>query len=668
MPTSSSQTVGLCLMVRNEAAILPRCLSSVIALIDSWVVLDTGSSDDTQALVREQLASRPGALHEASFQGFGESRTELMRLARGTADYLLLIDADMTVHQRAELPPLDADAYLLRELGVLDYQMPRLVHGARGWWYEGSTHEHLATDGELDQRLLEAIYVEHHADGSSRAHKLLRDVGLLRRDLARDPENRRSIFYLAQTYRDIGRRELAIDYYRRRVELGGWDEEVFYAHFQEGTLIAETDLAAGLPVLLAAWERRPTRAEPLYQLALQHRWREQYRGAELFARRGLEVPYPKDVLFIHRWVYHWGLAHELALALNGQGRISEALETLQELLSNGELPPDVEAETLELIRRLTPRTGARRQVAGPPPRLAELAPATRIGEIEIDVRPRWPAFNPSIAADAVSGGFQMVVRTANYQIEQGVLHADGILHNINYLLRLDADLSVRTIEPLLDLAPQPRYPSSVRGFEDIRLFHAAGRWHASATSCELGPEEWREIALLDLDGADIVAATALPRPDPRRHEKNWMPFVRDEQIHFVYSCGPTVVLAWDPEHGALPEVSRRPAPPFAGELRGGSQGVEVPGGMLFAVHEVVSDAGNLRYVHRFILLDDDLLLAGVTPRFSFTDDQVEFCAGMACREDDLVLSIGVSDAAAGLVVVPRADVLNLLEPLSTRNH
>jgi glycosyltransferase involved in cell wall biosynthesis/predicted GH43/DUF377 family glycosyl hydrolase len=668
MPTSSGQTVALCLMVRNEAAIVERCLSSIVELIDSWIVLDTGSSDGTQELVRERLASRPGMLHETSFRGFGESRSELLRLAQGSADYLLLLDADMTVHQRAELPTLDADAYLLRELGSLDYQMPRLVRGSRGWWYVGSTHEHLATNGELDQRLLDALYIEHHADGSSRVDKLLRDVGLLRRDLALDPENRRSIFYLAQTYRDIGRRELAIEYYRRRVELGGWDEEVFYAQFQQGSLIAEVDVDAGLPVLLAAWERRPTRAEPLYELAHQHRWREQHHAAELFARKGLEIPYPSDVLFIHRWVYRWGLAHELALALAGQGRIREALDILQEMIAGGELPTDVEAEVLELIRRLTPRTGTRRRVAGPPKRLAQLAPATRIGEIEIDVRPRWPAFNPSIAADPDNGGFQMVVRTANYQIEKGVLHADGILHNINYVLRLDSDLSVRTIEPLLDLAPQPRYPSSVRGFEDIRLFHAAGRWYASATSCELGREEWREIALLGIEGADIVTATPLPRPDPTRHEKNWMPFVRDEQIHFVYSCGPTVVLAWDPELARLQEVSRHSAPRFARDLRGGSQGVEVPDGRLFAVHEVVSDAGTLRYVHRFVLLDDDLVLAGVTPPFSFTGDPVEFCAGMACRDEDLILSIGVSDAAAGLALIPRADVLSLLEPPSRRTR
>jgi glycosyltransferase involved in cell wall biosynthesis/predicted GH43/DUF377 family glycosyl hydrolase len=662
MATESGQTVGLCLMVRNEAAVLERCLASVLALdlIDSWVVCDTGSEDGTQRLVTERLAALPGQLHESPFRNFGHNRSELMSLARGSADYLLLIDADMTVHARGALPPLEADLYLLRELGSLDYAMPRLVDGRRRWWYEGSTHEYLAADGELDQRQLDSLYIEHHADGSSREHKLLRDVGLLRRDLAADPENRRSLFYLAQTYRDLGRRPLAIQHYRRRVELGGWDEEVFYAQFQEGTLTAEVDLAAGTAVLLAAWERRPSRAEPLYELARQHRLRDAHRAAEMFARRGLEVPYPaEDLLFIHRWVYRWGLAYELALALAGQGRREEASRALGELIDEGAVPPEIEAEALDLLRRFSPRAAGRPRLDGPLRRLAELAPSARIGEIAIEIRPRWPAFNPSIAPDG--DGFRMIVRTANYRIEPGVLHADGVLHNLNYLLHLDPDLSVTAIEPLVDRAAVRRYPSSVRGFEDLRLFCADGEWYASATACELEPGDWRQIALLHLRDNEIVEVAPLPRPDPRRHEKNWMPLVLDERVCFVYSCAPTVVLACDPQTAVVSEVGRRPGPASAQALRGGSQGVRIGELWLFAVHEVVSDAGILRYLHRFVALDDALGLVGSTPPFSFTGDPVEFCAGMARRGDDLVLSFGVSDAAAGLVVVAAAEVLSLLE-------
>jgi glycosyltransferase involved in cell wall biosynthesis/predicted GH43/DUF377 family glycosyl hydrolase len=650
-------SIALCMIVRNEAPVIERCLKSVRPLIDTWVVCDTGSDDGTPELIEQTLDGMPGQVHETPWVDFGHNRSLLMELARGSADYLLLLDADMTVRSRGELPELEADAYMLRESGSLDFGVLRLVRGDREWWYEGSTHEHIATDGRFEQQVLDALLIEHHADGSSRTSKLLRDIGLLKRDLRRDPYNPRPYFYLAQTYRDLGRRDLAIDYYDRRVELGGWDEEVFYARLQQGALMASVDLDEAVPVLLNAWERRPTRAEPLYELARAHRLIRQYNQAELYATRGLSVAYPSDVLFVHRWVYEWGLALEHALALLGLGRRDEGIDELQALLESEQLPRDVEKQVGELLARFstaTPATGT-----NAPRRLEELAPSTRIGEIQIDVRPRWPPFNPSIAR--AGDGFRMVVRTANYAIERGVLHEEGIQQNLNYVLELDSGLGVRSIEPLVDRSQPQRFPSRVQGPEDCRLFEIDGRWFATATVCDLNPVERREIGLLSLDGYDVAETLVLAGPNPGRHEKNWMPFLRDGRVLAVYSCSPTVVLALDLATGHTEVVANHEAPAWAERMRGGSQGVPVDGGTLFVTHEVTADAAALRYLHRFVLIDDDLRLAAATSSFTFTTDRIEFCAGMAQAGDDLVLSFGVSDAAAGLGLVNRSEVMGLLK-------
>ena len=657
-------SIALCMIVRDEAPILERCLASVADLIDTWVICDTGSSDGTPEVVHSALADVPGRLHERPWVDFGHNRSELMELAQGSADYLLLLDADMTVRREGPLPELSADAYLLREDGGLDFAVMRLVSGDRRWWYEGSTHEYLATDGSFRQEELAVLAIEHHADGSSRWQKLIRDVGLLKRDIARDPANPRPVFYLAQTYRDLGRRELAIEHYRRRVEMGGWDEEVFYAALQEGLLRAEEDLPAAVPVLLEAWERRPSRAEPLHALARAYRQRGDHAAAHLFASRGLEIAYPSDVLFIHRWTYEWGLRLERALAAAGLGRLDEARADLDALLEL-DLPEHVReyaADCLEQVNERRRPGGMGRTGTGAP-RLAAVAPSTRIGEIRIDVRPAWPCFNPSIAADGE--GFRMIVRTANYRIEHGVLHEDGILQNINYLVALDAGLGVRAIEPIADRSPGPtRFPSQVQGYEDCRLIQVGDRWLATATVCDTTPEEWREIAVLTLEDPEITSVRPLSRPDPARHEKNWMPFVADGALHVVYSCGPTVVLRCDTDTGAVEEVARHYAPDEAHHFRGGSQGVALDAGHLFVIHEVDRAEAMLRYLHRFVLLDGDFALAGISAPFTFTSDRVEFCAGMARHGNDLVLSFGVSDAAAGLAVLSAQDALDLLEPLA----
>src|SRR5690349_14287434 len=98
-PSSASErpTICLCMIVRDEADVLAAGLRSALPLIDTWVICDTGSTDGTQALIAQELASLPGELHEHEWVDFGHNRTRLMELARGKADYLLLLDADNTV-------------------------------------------------------------------------------------------------------------------------------------------------------------------------------------------------------------------------------------------------------------------------------------------------------------------------------------------------------------------------------------------------------------------------------------------------------------------------------------------------------------------------------------------------------------------------------------------
>lgn len=88
------------------------------------------------------------------------------------------------------------------------------------WRYEGATHEYLTTDQPERAADLDALVIEHFADGGSRSDKFERDARLLRADLERDPGNARAVFYLAQTMRDLGSTEEAVELYRRRAQMG----------------------------------------------------------------------------------------------------------------------------------------------------------------------------------------------------------------------------------------------------------------------------------------------------------------------------------------------------------------------------------------------------------------------------------------------------------------
>jgi glycosyltransferase involved in cell wall biosynthesis len=123
------------MIVKDEASVIRRCLDGVRPLLDHWVIVDTGSVDGTQQIIRDSLAGLPGELHERPWRDFGHNRTEALRLADACADYLFVIDADEVIELDPgfRLPPLIADAYQVRtELAGTSYFRTQLVKSGLG--------------------------------------------------------------------------------------------------------------------------------------------------------------------------------------------------------------------------------------------------------------------------------------------------------------------------------------------------------------------------------------------------------------------------------------------------------------------------------------------------------------------------------------------------------
>ncbi|WP_432186193.1 glycosyltransferase [Streptomyces sp. Tue6028] len=134
------------MIVKDEAHVIRRRLESVRPLIDTWVIVDTGSTDGTQDVIREVYGDLPGALYERPWKGFDGSRTEAVELARSRADYLLFMDADdvMEVESGFRPPELALDAYniTVRE-GSSVNRRSALVSTRLPWRYIGVLHEYL---------------------------------------------------------------------------------------------------------------------------------------------------------------------------------------------------------------------------------------------------------------------------------------------------------------------------------------------------------------------------------------------------------------------------------------------------------------------------------------------------------------------------------------------
>ncbi len=320
---AAAKRICLNMIVKNEIRSLEPCLRSVAPFISCWVIGDTGSTDGTQDFIKAFFAERgiPGELHCFPFIDFGQARNQALDYAYASPlqfDYLLFNDADMevVVEDPDFRSKLDMPGYMFQIRSGISYWLTRLVRRDSGTRYRGVTHEYLDLPGGVGR--LEGVWIFDHATGSNRVEKFERDIRLLRKGLEAEPDNVRYQFYLAESLLNAGRPAEAAEAYAKRIAMGGWEEEVWYSCMQRARCFWRLeDEASFVREAVSAFDRRPHRAEPLYDLARFYRQRGMNEASVLFAEAGLNVKWPaQDVLFIEDFVYRFGLAEEYSIAAN----------------------------------------------------------------------------------------------------------------------------------------------------------------------------------------------------------------------------------------------------------------------------------------------------------------------------------------------------------------
>lgn len=344
------QTICLTMIVKNEAAVIERCLASVKSIVSSWVIVDTGSTDGTQEIVRSVMAGIPGELHERPWVDFGHNRTEAIELARGKADYDLVIDADdvLVAPEKFVMPELTADSYDMKiEDGGTTYFRTQLFRGDLDFRYVGVLHEVVLPAQTRSRGRLDGLVYRRIQDGARSAdpQKFRKDAAVLEAALAKDPSNARYAFYLANSWRDAGEPKKAAECYERRAAMGGFDEEVWTSLHQRARMaerLEEND-AAVTAAYLRAFEHRPERAESLCELARCLRTRGRAAAAYPFARAASDIPKPNEILFVDESVYAWRALDELGVAAYHSKRYAEGLAACERLLRENVLPASEKA-------------------------------------------------------------------------------------------------------------------------------------------------------------------------------------------------------------------------------------------------------------------------------------------------------------------------------------
>ena len=225
----SEKTVTLCLnmIVKNESRIILRLLESVLPIIDTYVICDTGSTDNTPAIIIDFFNSHGirGEVINEPFKNFGYNRTFALKAASGKATYALLLDADMIfrIEPSFNKQLLTKHGYLIiQKGGNLSYHNVRLIRLDIDAKCLGPTHEYYDFPPGSEIEKLNSLWIDDIGDGGCKADKFDRDIRLLKQGIEEEPTNGRYYFYLANSYFNSGRHGESIPYYKKRIELGGW--------------------------------------------------------------------------------------------------------------------------------------------------------------------------------------------------------------------------------------------------------------------------------------------------------------------------------------------------------------------------------------------------------------------------------------------------------------
>lgn len=368
----ANPTICLTMIVKNESEVIRRCIDSVRNYISYWVIVDTGSTDGTQDLIKEIMNEYgiPGELHERPWVDFGYNRTENLQLAKDKSDYRLIIDADDVLFvENGENPfaNLTDDFYKIKlRLGSLAYYRTQVIRGDQDWKYVGVLHEYLS--GPEGMSLTEDFLpegVEMHASVSGHNRdikgkdKYYNDALIFEKAIITTPKEelpidleRRYVFYMAQSYRDAGMHERSIEAYQRRVDLGGWVEEVYISKYwiaRQKQSLNKSDEEI-IDAYLKAWEYRPNRLESLYHLIKFLGSRKRYALAFALASIGMKTGSCQDILFVEDDIWKWRMPDEYSVLAFYNGNSEEA-HKVTTIIINSPLFNKISPHEQERIRK-----------------------------------------------------------------------------------------------------------------------------------------------------------------------------------------------------------------------------------------------------------------------------------------------------------------------------
>lgn len=685
--------LALIMIVKNESHIIEEALESMLPVIDTYVISDTGSTDDTKEKIVSFFKKHniPGHIYSDTWRDFGYNRTRVLDHASKHAKFGFMLDADDLlkcpdgINKKIFYKQLDqdnVDAYkvtIVNENDSLHYHRTQLFNLKKGWKYEGILHEYPCLkrlNAKPKLILLPWKVISRRLGNRNMMDPIVKyksDAETLKEALQQEPMNTRHMFYLAQSYRDAEDFKSAIHWYEVRADFGGWYEEVYFSIYQIGEIYLQklNNEKDGVNYCLKAFKFHPKRIESMHSIANFYAIRKKdFCTAYQFIRKIKDTPLPEeDGLFVTAPLYeYYALYFYFFMCFLTFRRITVSDDDwnrfplhLHEGMHDALLLQDIEVLSKSYSTNTIVFPSKYIPINKDPVQLSDSL---------------YRTLNPCIALDE-DNNIWYNIRCTNFDIHYQSMDKNGMIETFNFLCNHD----FTKVYKLCDISKYRRTKchkdARVIGYEDMRLFRYRKKWYFIANNDELPSHLNRPQMVLgylsDEPNTDdctwnIEFVVHLQFAYQLSIEKNWCPLLTadNSSLKIVYSMQPFIMLEPDIVTGYCRIATNlefkfklQGVPYNQPNLRGSTPWIPFQNGWLAVGHYVyfIKDLNNQRvYYHFFMYIQKDFNEISVSKPFHFEEHVIEFATGLILYQNNIHISFSVSDSIPKEMVIPQSEI------------
>ena len=666
-------TICLNMIVKNESRIIQRLLASVLHIIDTFCICDTGSTDNTVEIIQSYFMSKNivGTIVSEPFKNFEHNRNFALNACLGLSDYILLLDADMILNIRTfdKSSLVDCDGFqLFQGSERFYYKNMRFVKNNGQFKYVGVTHEFISAPpnskiGVIDK---DQLFVIDYGDGGCKNDKYERDIRLLTDGIATDPKNDRYHFYLANSYHDAGHFEKAIQIYEKRIQLGGWNQEIWYSYYRIGLCYKGLDQhEKALGAWLNAFNVIPNRIENIYEIVHHYRVTAKHNLANMFyhiassAVKSLSPNEKDSFLFLHNDVYSYKLDYEYTIFSAYVG-INDINDHAVIVLNN--------CNNLKIEQNLLSNMKFYKYIINQTNRIL-LDDSTSISVNGIPTK-----FNSSsscIIPNKEGNGYLLNILYVNFVItERGeYLNCEKHIVTCNKYVEMDSLFNI-TREKWFQIEESER---RYIGIENVRIIH--NRDTDKLMFIGTGFHNDNNIGVVsgvyDINQDFLVPMELKTTFSNATCEKNW---VYNDQRDIIYKWFPLQICELNQnkieiiEEKMMPKIFKYARGSTCGfkyvtktelyndDISLNAEEIEI----WFVVH-LVSYESPRHYYHMLVVFDKSMNLLRYSAPFKFEGEPIEYCIGLVVEDTRVIMSYSTWDRTTRIGVYDKSVIDSVIK-------